>query len=194
MNGSADSVVASIRNGSVRLRHLLGRRHMPHDQVEQRVQVLARAVKLLVGPAGAARGVEMREIELVVIGAKVGEQVEHLVQGAVGLGIGLVDLVQHHDGRRPRASALEVTNFVCGIGPSAASTSRHHAIDHGQDAFHLAAEIGVAGGVDDVDAHAVMFDAGAFRQNRDAALAFDVVAVHRAFGRGLVVADRCRTV
>ncbi len=71
---------------------------MPHDQLEEGRQVLARPVQFGVCPAGPATGIDMREIQLVVGGAQVGEQVEHLVQRAVGFGIGLVDLVQHHDG------------------------------------------------------------------------------------------------
>ncbi len=56
-------------------------------------------------------------------------------------------------GSSPISRAFFSTNRVCGIGPSAASTSRMHAVDHGQDALDLAAEVCVAGRVDDVDLH-----------------------------------------
>ena len=52
-----------------------------------------------------------------------GEQVEDLVMHLVRPGVAAVDLVDHHDGPQTQASALPVTNLVCGIGPSAASTS-----------------------------------------------------------------------
>ncbi len=64
------------------------------------------------------------------------------------------------------------------------------AVDHVEDALDLAAEIGVAGGVDDVDARAFPDDAGALGQDGDAALALEVVAVERAFGDDLVFAER----
>ena len=76
------------------------------DQVEQRVQIIARAVEFGIRPAGAARGVEMREVELILVGIERGEKVEHLVERAVGLGVGLVDLVQDHDGTQAERQRL----------------------------------------------------------------------------------------
>ena len=62
------------------------------------------------------------------------------------------------------------------------------AIDHRQDALNLAAEIGVAGGVDDVDSVAAPIDRGAFGEDGDAAFAFDLVGIHRPLGHPLIVA------
>ena len=65
-------------------------------------------------------------------------------------------------------------------------------IHHRQDALDLAAEVGVAGGVDDVDAGVVPIDRGRLGQDGDAALLFEVVGVHCAFGDALVFAERAR--
>src|SRR5690606_17806568 len=56
-------------------------------------------------------------------------------------------------------------------------------VDHRQHALHLAAEVGVPGGVDDVDAVAVPLDGGVLGQDGDAAFLFLVVAVHHALGQ-----------
>ena len=93
-------------------------------------------------------------------------------------------------GLRPSFSALESTNLVCGMTPFGRVDQQHHAVDHRQDALHLAAEIGMAGRVDDVDARAVPFDRGAFGQDGDAALALLVVGVHGALVHVLVLAHR----
>ena len=61
-------------------------------------------------------------------------------------------------GFRPSFSALDSTNLVCGMTRFGGIDQQHHAIDHRQDALHLAAEIGMAGRVDDIDARAVPFD------------------------------------
>ena len=53
-----------------------------------------------------------------------------------------------------------------------------HAVHHFQNALHLAAEIGVPGGIDDVDLDAVVMHGCVFRQNGDAALALERVRVH----------------
>ena len=47
----------------------------------------------------------------------------------------------------------------------------------------------MAGGVDDVDAQIVPDQRGAFGQNGDAALAFEIVAVHGALGHLLIFAE-----
>jgi hypothetical protein len=63
-------------------------------------------------------------------------------------------------------------------------------IHHRQDALDLAAEIGVAGRVDDVDAGVLPVDRGRLGEDGDAALLFEVVGVHHALGDALVLAER----
>ena len=171
---------------------LPGLGHMVHDEVEERVKVLARAIELGIRPPGPARGVEMREVELVLVGIERGEQVEAFVERPVGLGIGLVDLVEHHD--RTQAERQRLRGHELGLRHRAFGCvdQQHHPVDHRQDALHLAAEIGVAGGVDDVDAGALPFDAGGLGEDGDPALAFEVVGVHGALGHGLVGAEGAR--
>ena len=57
---------------------------------------------------------------------------------------------------------------------------QHDAVDDLEGALHFAAEIAVAGGVDDVDLDAVIADAGDLGEDGDAALALQVVGVHDA--------------
>ena len=66
---------------------------------------------------------------------------------------------------------------------------QHDAIDHLQRALHFAAEIAVARRVDDVDLDAVIDDGGVLGENRDAALALQVVGVHDAVDELLVGAE-----
>ena len=60
-----------------------------------------------------------------------------------------------------------------------------HGIDHLEHALDLAAEIRVARGIHDVDSDALPGDGGELGQDGDAALAFEVVGVHRAVGDDL---------
>src|SRR6185312_3501023 len=52
----------------------------------------------------------------------------------------------------------------------------------------LTAEIGVAGGIDDIDLSVAPMHRGALGENGDAALFFEIVGIHRAFGDALVLA------
>ncbi len=67
------------------------------------------------------------------------------------------------------------------------------AVDHLEGALDLAAEVGVAGGVDDVDLGVVVVEGGVLGQDGDAALFFEVVGVHDALGDGLVGAEGAAT-
>ena len=110
----------------------------------------------------------------------------HLVRA----GVGAVHLVDHHDRMQPAGQRL--ADHELGLRQHALGGVHQHdgAVHHVQDALDLAAEIGVAGGVDDVDAGAVPDHRGALGEDGDAALALQVVAVERALGHHLVVAER----
>ena len=66
---------------------------------------------------------------------------------------------------------------------------QHHAVHHRQRPLDLAAEIGVARRVDDVDQDVLVVDGRVLGQDRDAALALEVVVVHGALGDALVRAE-----
>ena len=57
---------------------------------------------------------------------------------------------------------------------------QQHGVNHRHYALNFTAEVGVAGGVDDVDVVAVPVDRGVLGENGNAALFFLVVAVHHA--------------
>ena len=113
----------------------------------------------------------MREIELVIVGVEVGKEIKTLVQRAVRLGIRLVDLVEHHDGPQPEAQRLGGDKLGLRHRPFGGIDQKHDTVDHAQDTLDLAAKIGVAGGVDDVDTGLFPHQAGRLGKDRDPALA-----------------------
>ena len=64
---------------------------------------------------------------------------------------------------------------------------QQHAINHVHDALDFAAEVGVAGGVHDIDMEILVFEGGIFGADGDALFAFQVHRVHEAFVRGFVL-------
>ena len=63
------------------------------------------------------------------------------------------------------------------------------AVHHVEDALDLAAEVGVARRVDDVDARVLPQHRGGLGEDGDAALALEIVGIHRALDLALVVAE-----
>jgi hypothetical protein len=95
-------------------------------------------------------------------------------------------------GFSPCASALRGHEARLRHRPFDRIDEQQHAIDHRQHALHLAAEVGVAGRVDDVDVHALVIHRGVLREDGDAALALDVVGVHHALDEMLVSGEGTR--
>ena len=129
---------------------------------------------------------------MVVVGAEIRKQIETFVQRAIGFGVGLVDLVQHHDGPQPEGQRLGGHELGLWHRAFGCVHQQDHTVDHRQDTLHLATEIGVAGRVDDVDPHAFPFDAGRLGEDGDPAFTLQVVTVHGPFVNGLVFAEVAR--
>ena len=168
----------------------LGRRHVFDNALEQRRQILALVFQLIHRPAIAARGIEVMEIELVIIGFQRQEQIENGFQGFLGHGIVTVNLVDDHDRLEAQLQRLGQHEFGLGHHGFRRVHQQHHAIHHRENAFDFAAEVGMAGGIHRVDARALPFNRGAFGQNGDAALTLLVVGVHGALFHMLIFAHR----
>ena len=166
---------------------------MFQDKVEQGRQALILwALGGGVHPAVAAGAVEYREIQLIVIGVQRREEVEHLVDHFLMARIGAVDLVDRDDRAQTQLQGLADDELrlrhrtFCGIDEN------NGRIDHVEDSLHLAAEIGVAGRIDDIDARALPFHGGALRHDGDAAFLLEVIGIHDALDDARVLTERAR--
>ena len=144
--------------------------------------------------SGAAAGVEDREIERLIIGAKFDEQIEDLVEHLMGAGVGAVDLVDDDDRAKLVLEGLFQDEAGLGHGAFGGIDQEEDAVGHAEDAFDFAAEIGVAGGVDQVDLGGLAVGAGVIDgdvlgQDRDAALAFQRIGIQQGVLLDLAVAE-----
>ena len=129
---AADVVVGGeVRDEQLeRVIGLVGRRRGDLDEeVEQRAEVGRRQCQVAGGGAGLGVRVHDREVDLVVIGAEVDEQVVHRVEDFLRAGVGPVDLVDRHDHREVAGHRL--LEDVAGLGKGA--LGRVHQQQHGVD-------------------------------------------------------------
>ena len=98
-----------------------------------------------------ARGEDVREVELLLAGAQLDEGVEDLVQDLVGPGVGPVDLVDHDDRADVAVERLAEHELGLGHRPLEGVDQHEGAVGHLERPLDLAAEVGVAGRVDQVD-------------------------------------------
>ena len=123
---------------------------------------------------------------MVLAGAKVEHQVEHGFLYFVGTAVGLVHLVNHHNGLQLQLDGLLQDETGLWHGAFKGIDEQQHAVSHVEHTLHLATEVGVAGSVDNVDLHVLVTDGNVFRKNGDAALAFQVVVVKDELTRSFV--------
>ena len=159
------------------------------DELEERLEVGAGDGEVHGGGAGLAVGVDDGELEDGLVGVEVDEEVVDLVEDFLRTGVGAVDLVDDDDGRELGFERLR--EHVAGLRQRAFGgvDEQDDAVDHLERALDFAAEVGVAGRVDDVDLGVVVVDRGVLGEDGDAALFFEVVGVHDALGDGFVGAE-----
>ena len=149
-------------------------------QVEQRLHRVAGHIRVIRRVPAFARGENMREVVEHVLAAEIHEQLETFVERFVRSSIGAIDLVD--DDNRLQLALERLGEHVPGLRhrPFGRVDKHQRAVGHPQHALDLAAEVGVARRVDEIDFHAVVVEGDVLGQDRDAALALQVVRVENA--------------
>ena len=169
----------------------VGRRWRDIDErVEERPQILARLVERRRRGTGLGIRVKDREVDLGLVGAEVHEQLVDVVEHLGRAGVGAIDLVERDDDRQVAGHRL--LEDVAGLRQRALRRvdEQQHRIDHEQGALDLAAEVGVSGRVDDVEADVRIVDRRLLGEDRDALLAFEIAGIHDPVDDRLVRAER----
>jgi hypothetical protein len=127
-----------------------------------------------------------RELDLVRVGSEVHEELVDVVEHFRRAGVAPVDLVEGDDDGEPASHRL--LEDVAGLRerPLGGVDEQQHGVDEVEASLHLAAEVGVAGRVHDVDPDARVVDRRLLGQDRDALLSLEVTRVHDPVHDGLV--------
>ena len=156
------------------------RRDRGDDHLAQRREVGSLLALGQRGPSGPGVRVDDREVDLGLVGVEVEEELVDLVDDLGDAGVRAVHLVDDQDHRQLRLQRLAQDEAGLGEGPLRGVDKQQHAVDHRQPALDLAAEVGVAGGVDDVQLHVTEADRRVLGEDRDPLLALEVHRVHDA--------------
>ena len=157
-----------------------GRRDRFEDRLEQRHQGRPRQREIPGRRPVPARRIEEGAAELLRRRLKLQEQLQHFVVHAQRVRILAVDLVHEHDGLQPQRQRLPRHESRLRHRPFGRVHEQQEAVHHAQDPLHLAAEVGVAGRVHDVDlgvAPQPPAHGRVLREDRDAALPLERVRV-----------------
>ena len=151
--------------------------------VEQRGDGVGRLIPHVGHPALLGRAVNGAVIELLLGRSEREHEVENLLVDHLRAAIRLIDLVDYHD--RFLAQRKGFLQYETGLGhrPLESIDQQQHAVAHVEHAFHLAAEIGVARCVYDIDFMILVNYGNVFGKDRDSALALQIVVVQNEFAR-----------
>ena len=110
-------------------------------------------------PALLGGAIENGKVELLFGGVESGKKVEYFVDHFDVAFVRAIDLVDHDDRLQPDLERLGQHKFGLRHRPLGGIDEKHGAVDHIENAFDLAAEIGMARSVDDVDARRLAIEA-----------------------------------
>jgi len=189
-DGDAAQEARVIDRGDLELQRRIGiapgRGHVLEHRVEEGAHVRADLARLGARPPVDGRCVDHREIELVFVRAQLVHEVERLVHDPVGARRIAIHLVHDDDRLQPLREGLARDEARLGHRTFDRVDEQQHAVHHRKHALDLAAEVRVAGRVDDVDVHAAIVHRRVLREDGDAALALEVVGIHHALDHVLV--------
>ena len=167
---------------------------MTQDRIEERLHGLALGFHVWLGVATHAATKQVWKIALVVVGAKLEEQVENLVNCHLGIDAGPVNLVDENN----RAQTLFQSFFQHKAGLRHRSfvgvNDQQTTIHHAQHPLHLTAEVCVPRRVNNVDTNAFVINGGVFGENCDPALPLEIVRVHHTGWNRLSLSEDARLV
>lgn len=141
------------------------------------------------GVAIFRRGIYHREIENLVGGIELGEQIEDLIDHPAAAGGRLVDFVDDNDDRKVILQGFFQNKVGLRHRSFLGIDKEQGTISHAQDALYLPAKIGVAGGINDIDPIILVLIRAVLGSDGNAALPFQIHGVHHSFGDFLVVAE-----
>jgi hypothetical protein len=167
-----------------------GRRNRREQRLDERAEIRGELVGCEAGLASARIAKNDRELDLRLVGVEVEEELVDLVHHRLGARVRAVDLVHDEDDGQARLERLAQDEARLRQRAFARVHQQEHSVDHREPALDLAAEVGVAGRVDDVDLRVADLDRCVLGEDRDALLALEVHRVEHALGHVLVGPER----
>ena len=135
-----------------------GGRDIVDNGLEKRLHAGTDPAHIQGGNAGLGGSKDEGALDLFVVGTQVHEQLQDFIDDLGRSCAGPVDLVDADDHGKFQFHGLGKDEPGLGHGAFKGIHHQNDAVDHLQDTFHLSAEIGMAGGVDDVDLYAFIIN------------------------------------
>ncbi len=165
------------------VRHIGRRRNVVDNRIENRTHRLAGNIQIGRGPTLTGGSVNDGKIQRLIIGVKLHQQIEYFINHIMRPGIGTIHLIDHHHRTQFILQSLIQHKPRLRHRPIERIHQQQHPIGHFQYPLHLAAKIGVAGRVNDVDfifnaLRRGIINSAIFAENRNAAFPLERIGIH----------------
>ena len=155
-------------------------RHELDYLVEQRLHVVGANFRIVGRVAFTAGRKHEREVERVVTRTEFDEQIEDFAEHFLRTSFCSINFVDDDNRLEPVFERLHRDESRLRLRAFEGIDEDQHAVGHAEHSFDFATKVGVAGRVHDVDLHALVIQRDILRENRDAALTFEIVRVEHA--------------
>ncbi len=156
------------------------RRNVVHNGLEERFHAVSRLSCVQGSHACLGGSVYKGAVQLGIIGIQFQEQFQYFLHHLVRACFRAVNFVDADDDGKFQFQGLAQHEFRLGHGTLKGIHYQDDPVYHLQHPFHLAAEVRVARGVNDVDLGTLVHDGSIFGQDGDTAFPFDIIGVHDA--------------
>src|SRR5581483_7164192 len=159
------------------------------DGTKERPQIGRQLVRRRPGAALAGDGVEHRIRELLRIVRQLEEEIGDLLNDLGGTGILAVDLIDDHQRAQAELERQPKDEARLWQRPFGSVDEQQAAVGHREGALDLAAEVGVARRIDQIDLYLARLDGGILGEDGDPALALQLIGVHDQLAGGGGIAE-----
>ena len=119
-----------------------------------------------------------REIKLLVGGIQFAEQVEGQIHNFMRTSVGTVDFIHDKNRLQMEFQRFAQHEFRLRHWSFESVHQQQHAVHHAQNPLDFAAEISMAGGINNINANIFILQRGVFGKNRDASFPFQGIGIH----------------
>ena len=191
--GNTAGIVGVVQAGNEHLGRtlqLLGSRHMLQYLVKKIGNVLGGSTPVLAHPVVLGRTIDHREIQLLLGGVEVAHQVEDHLIHLLGTAIGLVHLIDNNKWFQTYLQSLLQHKSCLRHRTLKSIHQKDTSVCHIEHTLHLATEVGVTRGVNDIDLCVAVYDGHILGKDGYTTFTFQLVVVQHQFARLLVLTEQ----
>ena len=153
---------------------IFGRGNVFYYFVEQRGAVFVWVVEVVYKVAVFRRAENNGGVELFGRCAELYEKLQNFVERGFGVAVGAVNFVDYDDWFQPLLKSLAQNESSLRLRAVEGVDHKQNAVNHFHYAFNLSAEVGVPGGIDNVDCVAAPVNRGVFRLDCNSLFALQI--------------------